>query len=110
MIIVDEERASDSPFVERVWRSHSEGGNPFLSIAVNHCEFVVSRLQGKVTMILRGPETKATPIGNAPAEGEWVGVLLKRGTFLPHLPTSRFVDGQVDLPPAPTTSFCLHCS
>jgi hypothetical protein len=43
MIIIDEERASDSPFVERVWRSHSEGVNPFLSIAVNHCELVVSR-------------------------------------------------------------------
>ena len=25
MIIIDEERASDSPFVERIWRSHSEG-------------------------------------------------------------------------------------
>ncbi len=110
MIIVDEERASDSPFVERVWRSHSEGGNPFLSIAVNHCEFVVSRLQGKVTMILRGPETKATPIGNAPAEGEWVGVLLKLGTFLPHLPTSRLVDGGVDLPTASSNSFWLDGS
>jgi hypothetical protein len=45
MIIIDEERASDSPFVERIWRSHSEGERAFLSIAVNHCEFVVSRLQ-----------------------------------------------------------------
>jgi hypothetical protein len=107
MIIIDEERASDSPFVERIWRSHSEGVNPFLSIAVNHCEFVVSRLQGKVTMTLRGPETKATPIGNAPAEGEWVGILLKLGTFLPHLPTSRLVDGSVDLPTASSNSFWL---
>ena len=45
MIIIDEERASDSPFVERVWRSHSEGERAFLSIAVNHCELVVSRLR-----------------------------------------------------------------
>jgi AraC-like DNA-binding protein len=107
MIIIDEERASDSPFVERIWRSHSEGVHPFLSIAVNHCELVVSRLQGKVTMTLRGPETKATPIGNAPAEGEWVGILLKLGTFLPHLPTSRLVDGSVDLPTASSNSFWL---
>ena len=107
MIIIDEERASDSPFVERIWRSHSEGVHPFLSIAVNHCELVVSRLQGKVTMTLRGPETKATPIGNAPAEGEWVGILVKLGTFLPHLPTSRLVDGSVDLPTASSNSFGL---
>jgi len=107
MIIIDEERASDSPFVERIWRSHSEGVNPFLSIAVNHCELVVSRLQGKVTMTLRGPETKATPIGNAPAEGEWVGILLQLGTFLPHLPTSKLVDGAVELPTASSNSFSL---
>src|SRR5260221_12417881 len=107
MIIIDEERASDSPFVERIWRSHSEGVNPFLSIAVNHCELVVSRLQGKVTMTLRGPETKATPIGNAPAEGEWVGILLKLGTHLAPLPTSRLVDGQVDLPTASSNSSWL---
>jgi AraC-like DNA-binding protein len=107
VIIFDEERASDSPYIERVWRSHSEGERAFLSIAVNHCEFVVSRLQGKVTMTLRGPETKATPIGNPPAEGEWVGILLKLGTFLPHLPTSRLVDGAVDLPTAASNSFWL---
>jgi hypothetical protein len=107
MIIIHEERASDSPFVERVWCSHSEGAHPFLSIAVNHCEFVVSRLQGKVTIMLRGPETKATPIGNAPAEGEWVGILLKPGTFLPHLPTGRLVDDGVDLPTASSNSFWL---
>lgn len=73
MIIIDEERPSASPYIERVWRSHSEGANPFVSIAVNQCEFVVSRLEGKVTMTVRGPETRATPIGNSPAEGEWVG-------------------------------------
>ena len=105
MIIIDEERVSDSPFVERVWRSHSEGVRPFLSVAVNHCELVVSRLQGKVTMMLRGPETKATTVGDCPAEGEWFGILLKLGVFLPHLPTSRLVDGGVDLPAAANNSF-----
>lgn len=110
MIIFDEDRASDSPFVERIWRSHSEGVTPFLSIAVNHCEFVVSRLQGKVAMMLRGPETKATPAGNPPAEGEWVGILLKLGAFLPHLPTNKLVDGGVDLMTASRNSFWLDGS
>ncbi len=110
MIIFDGERASDSPFVERVWCSHSEGVTPFLSIGVNHCEFVVSKLQGKITMTLRGPETRATPIGNAPVEGEWFGILLKLGTFLPHLPASRLVNSQVDLPAASSNSFWLNGS
>ncbi|MGH2486431.1 MAG: helix-turn-helix domain-containing protein, partial [Ktedonobacterales bacterium] len=107
MIIIDEDRASDSPLVERVWRSHSVGVSPFLSIASNHCEFVVTRLQGKVTMSLRGPETRATPVGDSPADGEWVGVLLKLGAVLPHLPTSSLVDGGVDLPTVSSRSFWL---
>lgn len=35
MITIDEERPSDSPFVERIWHSYSEGTAPFLSIAVS---------------------------------------------------------------------------
>lgn len=33
VLIFDEDRASDSPFVERVWRSHSEAAGWFVSIA-----------------------------------------------------------------------------
>jgi AraC-like DNA-binding protein len=110
MIIFDEERASDSPFVERVWRSHSEGTAPFLSIAVNRCELVVTKLHGKITMTVRGPETKATPIGDSPSDGEWFGILLKLGTFLPHLPTGSLLDTGVTLPEATSNTFWLSGS
>ncbi len=111
MIIFDEDRPSDSPFVERVWRCHSEGAAPFLSIAASRCELVVSRLQGQVTMTVRGPETRATPLGDCPGDGEWLGILLKLGTFLPHLPTRTLVDAEVNLPPAVSRkSFCLFGS
>jgi methylphosphotriester-DNA--protein-cysteine methyltransferase len=43
MLIFDEERPSDSPFVERIWRCHSEGADPFLSIAESRCELVVAQ-------------------------------------------------------------------
>src|ERR1700716_1718263 len=98
MIIFDEDRPSDSPFVERVWRCHSEGAAPFLSIAASRCELVVGRLGGKVTMTVRGPETRATLLVDCPGGGEWLGILLKPGTFLPHLPTSILVDAGMDLP------------
>jgi len=42
MIIFDQDRASDSPFVERVWRCLSQGAAPFLSIAASRCELVVN--------------------------------------------------------------------
>ncbi len=33
MILTFEDRPSDSPLVERIWRSRSDHGGPFLSIA-----------------------------------------------------------------------------
>jgi len=110
MILFDEDRASDSPFVERVWRCHSEGAAPFLSIAASRCELVVSRLHGKVTMTVRGPETRATSLGDCPGDGEWLGILLKLGTFLPHLPTRTLVDADVNLPAVSRNSFWLFGS
>jgi len=110
MIIFDEDRPSDSPFVERIWRCHSEGTDPFRSIAASRCELVVSKLEGKVTMTVRGPETRATPQGDCPGDGEWLGILLKLGTFLPHLPTRTLVDTGVDLPAVSKKPFWLNGS
>ena len=110
MIIFDEDRPSDSPFIERVWRCHSEGAAPFPSIAASRCELVVSRLGGKVTVTVRGPETRATPLGDCPGGGEWLGILLKLGTFLPHLPTGTLVDAEVNLPAVSRDSFWLFGS
>ena len=107
MILFDEDRASDSPYVERVWRCHSEGADPFLSIAASRCELVVSRLEGKITVTMRGPETRATPLGDCPGDGEWLGILFKVGTFLPLLPPTKLVDAEVHLPVVSRNSFSL---
>ncbi len=107
MILFDEDRPSDSPVVERIWRCHSEGAGPFLSIAQSRCELVVSRLQGKMTLTVRGPETRATPLGDCPADGECLGIRLKLGTVLPLLPARTLVDATVTLPEATSKSFWL---
>jgi AraC-like DNA-binding protein len=107
MILFDEDRASDSPFIERVWRCHSEGAHPFLSIAASRCELVVSRLRGKITVTVRGPETRATPMGECPGDGEWLGILLKLGMYFLRLPTETLVDTGVDLPIVSRNSFSL---
>lgn len=101
MIIFDEDRPSDSPFVERIWRCHSEGASPFLSIAQSRCELVATRLHGKITLTVRGPETKATSLGDCPTDEEWLGA------FLPHLPARTLVNATVTLPEATSNSFWL---
>ena len=82
MFLSFDDRISDSPFIERVWRSHSDQAGVFLSVAAIHFEIAVTRLRGKTFITLRGPETKATS-ADCPAEGEWLGIRFKLGTFMP---------------------------
>ncbi len=96
----DADRASDSPFVERVWRCHSERGGPFIAVASSHWELVVTRLAGATTVTLHGPETRAREV-HCPANGEWFAIRFKAGTFMPRLPVANLLNGQdVDLPSA----------
>ncbi len=107
MILRFDERPSDSPFVERVWRCYSERAGSFSSIAASHWEMVVTKRHGGMTLTVRGPETKATPL-QCSAGGEWLGIRFKLGTVMPHLPASGLVDGAVNLPEATSQSFWLH--
>jgi len=98
MFLVFEDRPSDSPLIERVWRCHSERSGTFLSVAASHCELVVTRHRGRTRLTLRGPETKATEI-DCPSDAEWIGIRLAIGSFLPHYPAASLMDrSDVDLP------------
>jgi AraC-like DNA-binding protein len=110
MLITFADRPSDSPFIERVWRSHSDRAGVFHSIAACHWVMVVTRLEGKACLTVRGPETKAT-MADLPAEGEWFGVLFKLGTFMPLMRSSDLRDrNDVTLPNATQRSFWLNGS
>jgi hypothetical protein len=85
------DRPSDSPFIERVWRSHSDHAGVFHSIATCYWVMVVTHLEGKISLTVRGPETKAT-LADCPAQGEWFGVLFKLGTFMPLMRSSDLRD------------------
>jgi AraC-like DNA-binding protein len=110
MKFVFEERPSDSPFVEAIWRTQSEGAGTFTSLAATHSELVLSKCRGKLTFTVRGPETKATS-AYCSVEGEFFGIILKLGTFMPHLPPGILLDrNDRDLPEATGNSFWLHGS
>lgn len=110
MFLIFDDRPSDSPFVERIWRCHSERAGSFHSIAASHWEMVVTRHMGRTMLTLRGPETKETP-AECPAEGEWLGVRFKLGTFMPQLPIAKLLDRQdVTLPGVSPCSFWLNNS
>jgi hypothetical protein len=110
MIFTIDDRPADSPLVEKVWRSRSERGGPFLSIAESRFEMVVTRLAGRTFITLRGPETMATP-ADCPAEGEWLGIRFAVGSFMPRLPPGELRDRRdVTLPGASGRAFWLDGS
>ena len=107
MLLVFEDRPSTSPLVERGWRSRSEHAGRFSSIASPLWEMVVTRHRGTVQMTVRGPETRATE-ADCPADGEWLGIRFKFGTFMPQIPIARVLDrNDVDLPHAAPNAFWL---
>lgn len=71
---------------------------------------VVTRHEGRVFLTVRGPETKATT-AECPAEGEWVGIHFKVGTFMPLLPNGCIRDrSDINLPTVSRRSFLLNGS
>jgi len=110
MFIFFEDRESDSPVIEKVWRCHSERPGTFSSVAACTWEMVVSKYEGRTSLTVRGPESRATLV-ECPAEGEWFSVRFKLGTYLNLFPPGELRDrNDVDLPEAASRSFWLNGS
>ena len=110
MDFVFQERLSDVPFVERVWRTESHRAGSFISAAASQWEIAVTTYRGKTNLTVRGPATKASP-ADFPADAEFFGIVFKLGTFMPHLPTIDRLDrNDHTLPEASNKSFWLNSS
>ena len=79
------ERGPDVPLVQTIWRAQSEHAGTFSSVAVSRWELVVTKLQGRTTLTVRGPETRATQ-ATVPPDGEFFGIAFDHGAFMPDLP------------------------
>lgn len=106
MKFVFEERPSDSPFIEAIWRTRSDGGT-FISAAASNMELVVTRQKGRLSLTVRGPETKASP-APIPEDAEMFGMIFKLGTFMPHLPFTSLVNGSINLPEGAGKTFWMQ--
>jgi hypothetical protein len=103
-------RPSDPPYIEQVWRGRSDGGGPFVSVAAGHLELVVTRLADFSMVTVRGPETRATTI-DCPADGRWAAIRFRLGVHMPSLPTRLLLDHHdVNLPVSDDGTFELDGS
>jgi hypothetical protein len=110
MDLVCEERSSDSPFVETVWRSQSERGGSFISMAESRYGLVVTRLRNRTFLTIRGPSSTAIP-AFSPPDAEFFGIQFKPGVYIRDLPASMVVERQdLGLPEAASDSFWLNGS
>lgn len=91
MDLTAEERFSDSPYIDRVWRAHSGVGGSFISVANSSWGMVVTKIRGRTILTVRGPEIRATPAG-APPDAEFFGIQFKPGTLMPDFPARRLMD------------------
>src|SRR5689334_10856587 len=107
MKFVFDARPSDSPLVEAVWHTQSQGGGSFISTAASHWEMVVTKQKDRLTISIRGPETIASP-APIPEDAEFFGIIFKRGAFMPALPKKDLVNGALHLPESSIRAFRLH--
>lgn len=106
MIVDHETRLSDAPFVQAVYQARSIGGGSFVSTAASNWEMVITRQAGRITLSIRGPETKASP-SPIPKDAQFLGIIFKHGMFMPTLPGSKLVDSEIHLPGSGRNSFQL---
>lgn len=103
------DRPSDAPLVELVWTTQTIGGGSFISAASSNLELVFTKQQDKVTLSVRGPETLASP-APVPEDADFLGIIFKMGTFIPHLPATDLVNGGLHLAQSSNRTFQLQGS
>lgn len=106
-----EQRPSDSPYVERVYRAGEVTGPlpaRMRSVANSNWELVVWHDRGETNVAVRGPETAPTVLDLAPGGGETFGIIFRHGAFLAPMPVSRLVDTIVPSPHTTGRTFVLQ--
>lgn len=103
-----EERLSDSPFIERIWRTQSAGRFYFTSTAISHWFMALWTQEGQTRIAIHGPKTFSM-IAPVPEYADFIGIVLKHGTVMPQLLASQLVNDEIELPAAGTSkSFWLN--
>src|SRR5262245_14532306 len=104
MSFVYEERPSDSPFVETIWRTQSESDGCYMNLADGCWDLLLIKQAAVTQLFLAGPTTKASPV--LYKEGsQYMAIRFKIGVFIPHLPANHILDVVTPLPKATSRTF-----
>lgn len=96
-IFAFDERASETPFVDWIWRTRSEPVEAFMSVAEPRWEIVVTRQHGKPMVTIRGAVTAASSV-HIPQDADFFGMRFTLGAFMPGLAAHSLTDAWHTLP------------
>jgi Helix-turn-helix domain len=83
--------AGDVPLAQRVWSATCDASTDFTSAVKASSMIAFARRGDRLTVHLRGPETRGTSL-NCPEGCEFFGVELRLGAYLPLYPPSGLID------------------
>jgi hypothetical protein len=104
-----EERHSDSPFVERVWRTQSDADDDCIAIADGRWDMMFFMETGKCHVMITGPQTTVIDIPHV-AGAEWLGIRFRLGVAMQNVLLNDLINEGIDLPAAAQNSFWLNSS
>jgi hypothetical protein len=101
MGLILDEVTGDLPLVQRVWSARCDAVTGFTSIVKSSSMIAFARTGHRLSVHLRGPEMRATPL-ICPEGWEFFGAELRPGAYLPLFPPSGLADlNDVMLPTLP---------
>ena len=104
-----EDRASDSPYIERIGHFCAESRYTQVCAAGTLSNLLIVKYLGKTSLSIWGPETKSG-LMNFPEGAEFLFIQFKLGCFMPHFPNGKLADTGLILPDATRQSFWLDSS
>lgn len=109
MSVIYEDRLSDTPFVETIWRTQAVSDGCDVVSADMCWDMLIVNQEGNTKVSVWGPMTKSARIPHTEGQ-EWLGIRFKPGTFIPHLSADKMVNQGIILPEATGKSFWLDSS
>lgn len=109
MSIIAEARSSDSAYVETITRGWTTGAGSTIRPAEISWHMVMARVNGTVQLMVVGPWTTAG-VASWGDGAELLWIKFRPGTYMPHLPTRKFLNSETTLPEASGKSFWLNGS
>lgn len=91
MAFTYEERSSDSPFVQAIWRTEDTADGTYLASADGAWDLIFTEQRGKHRILLSGPSSRATPVAYQTGNRN-IGIRFRPGSILPALTTSDMIN------------------